>query len=241
MNNGNEKMKSIGIPVAVLLVGMVLAAVFTFSFTEIAEGIAESEVKAFDSAVIDFLKGIESATLDQIMFYITEMGSVWFISLISVGMLLYLWFAKKDKPGILFFIIAVGGGGLLTQILKYYYQRGRPSINPEIDAVGFSFPSGHSLGSLIFYGFLIYLLAKSQQPKTVKNIFGVTGVVIILLIGISRIYLGAHFPSDVVAGFLGGAMWLMLSLLALEWVKWRSTNHLQPIRSVRKMFVKIFN
>ena len=234
MNNNKKQAKKIGFPIILMLAGIGISILFIFFFTKIAEEILEQEVHAFDTTIIDFLKSIESSILDQIMIFVTELGSVWFLALCSVISIITLWFKYNDKWGILLFIIGIGGGGLLTKLLKYYYERGRPSINPEIDAIGYSFPSGHSMGSLIFYGFVTYFIVRSGTKRPMKWMTILVAGILVLLIGITRIYLGAHFPSDVLAGHLAGAIWLILSILSLEWVEWQSGNSIRPIKEVRR-------
>ncbi|MFD1032537.1 phosphatase PAP2 family protein [Metaplanococcus flavidus] len=235
-----EENKKVGLPALILLIGLGIASVFIWLFAELAEEVLENELRNFDNSIIGFFERIETSTLDLIYIGITELGSVWFLTTLSVVVILWLWFKDKDKWGILFFVIAVGGSGLLTWLLKQFYGRGRPSINEDIDAIGFSFPSGHSLGSLVFYGFLAYLFVRSTQKRGVKYLALTVLGILIILIGTSRIYLGAHFPSDVLAGFIAGTVWLILCLLALEWVQWQSNSNVRPVRALRSFLASTY-
>ncbi|UFU01219.1 phosphatase PAP2 family protein [Radiobacillus kanasensis] len=237
----NETVKKTGFPLLLVLIGLAVICGFTYLFIEIGEGLLEKEVKSFDSFIIEALKIMETDALDLVMLFITELGSVWFLTICSILVILILWLRSKDGWGIAAFFLAIAGGGTITRVLKQHYDRGRPSINPEIDAVGFSFPSGHSMGSLIFYGFMIYLLLKSRNPKSIKWALISISSTLIFLIGFSRVYLGAHYPSDVLAGYLAGTAWLMLCILALEWIEWRTHYHIRPFRSIRQFFVKKFH
>lgn len=228
-----QKMK---FPVLLLTVGLIIMSLFTYIFIEIAEELIGSEIKRFDSSIINFLKTMETDSLDQVMVLITELGSVWFLTTMCIVVILLLWFRAKDWWGIAAFILANAGGGVISQVLKEYYNRGRPSINPEIDAIGYSFPSGHSMGSLIFYGFIIYLILRSDRSKTLKAITIFIAGMLIFFIGFSRIYLGAHFPSDVLAGYLAGTVWIMLCILALEWIEWQTQYHIRPFHAIRNFF-----
>src|SRR5690606_2482850 len=96
------------------------------------------------------------------------------------------------------------GGGLLNSFLKHSFERERPEINPGIDAIGFSFPSGHAMGAMIFYGFIGYILIRSQRRKRIKLLLSVILILFIFLIGISRVYLQAHYITDVIAGYAAG-------------------------------------
>lgn len=235
-----EETKKAGFPALLLIIGLATASFFIWLFAELAEELLENELKIFDGAIISFFGLVENPALDAGFIFITELGSVWFLTILSVIVLLLLWFKAKDKWGILFFILAVGGGALLSVLLKNLYGRGRPSINEEIDAIGFSFPSGHSMGSLIFYGFIAYFIMRSRLEKGLKVLSLVVLGALVVLIGTSRIYLGAHFPSDVIAGYAAGTIWLVLCLLALEWAQWQSGSDVRPVRAMRRFLVSGF-
>ncbi|WP_079508776.1 phosphatase PAP2 family protein [Mesobacillus jeotgali] len=238
MIENKTKAKNVILPILLVAAGLGTSIAFLYLFTELAEEMLESEVKRFDDSIIQFFHRIQTDVLDVIMFLFTEAGSVWFLTIFSFTVISFLWLKKKDKWSILFFIIGIGGGGLLTKLLKYYYSRERPSINETIDAIGYSFPSGHSMGSLIFYGFMSYFLFRSNLRKRIKWITLFLCGVLIVFIGTSRIYLGAHYPSDVIAGYLAGSIWLILCILALEYVKWRSASQRKPIKAFREFIGK---
>ncbi|MDQ0428676.1 undecaprenyl-diphosphatase [Planomicrobium stackebrandtii] len=234
----NEKIA--GLAFLLLLGGLGIAALFIVLFAELAEEVMDKEFGLFDRAIIALMEAGSSETLDNVMFIFTEMGSVWFLTLSSVIILAVLGFQMKDKWGMLFFVIAVGGGSLLTLLLKHLYVRERPSINAEIDALGYSFPSGHSMGSLVFYGFVMYLVIRTRQRPWIQWVTVVVLSVLIIMIGSSRVYLGAHFPSDVIAGYIAGAIWLLLSLIALEWIQWHSRSPVPPVHALRKLLGPLY-
>lgn len=234
----NEKMA--GLAFLLLLGGLGIAALFIALFAELAEEVMEKEFGLFDRTIIALMEAVSSRTTDNIMFVFTEMGSVWFLTLSSVIVLAVLGFQMKDKWGMLFFVIAVGGGSLLTLLLKNLYVRERPSINAEIDALGYSFPSGHSMGSLIFYGFVMYLVIRTRQRPWIQWVTVAILSALIILIGSSRVYLGAHFPSDVIAGYIAGTIWLLLSLIALEWIQWHSRSPVPPVHALRKLLGPLY-
>ncbi|ANU26158.1 phosphatase PAP2 family protein [Planococcus versutus] len=234
----NEKMA--GLAFLLLLGGLGLAALFIALFTELAEEVIDKEVAQFDNFIINGMEARASETLDKVMFVFTEMGSVWFLTVLSLVVLGVLGFKMKDKWGALFFVIAVGGGSLLTVLLKNLYVRERPSINPDIDAIGYSFPSGHSMGSLIFYGFVIYLVIRTQHRPWIKWMTVALLSALIIMIGSSRIYLGAHFPSDVLGGYMAGLIWLILNLVALEWIQWHGRSSVPPVHALRKLLGPLY-
>ena len=229
----NNKMA--GLAFLLLLGGLVVAALFIVLFAELAEEVMDKEIGQFDSFIISRMEARAGETMDNVMFIFTEMGSAWFLTVLSILVLAVLGIKMKDKWGMLFFMIAVGGGSLLTLLLKNLYDRQRPSINAEIDAVGYSFPSGHSMGSLIFYGFVIYLVIRTRQRPWIQWLTVALLSILVLLIGSSRIYLGAHFPSDVLEGYIAGSIWLILNLTALEWIQWHSRSRVPPVQALRKL------
>ncbi|MEN6669882.1 phosphatase PAP2 family protein [Psychrobacter sp. B38] len=229
--------KRAGLLAMFLIIGLRMAILLMWLFSALASQVLEDKLETFDNHIIGFFETIATSSLDVMYTLVTEIGSVWFLSSVSVIVVLLLWFKAKDKWTTLFFIIAIGGNGALTWLLKQIYERGRPSINEAIDAIGFSFPSGHSMGSFVFYGFLIYLIIKSTHKSAIKTALSIILSVLVLLIGTSRIYLGAHFPSDIVAGYLAGTIWLTLCVLALEWVQWQHRSKLPFVHALRKLFL----
>jgi membrane protein DedA with SNARE-associated domain/membrane-associated phospholipid phosphatase len=114
-------------------------------------------------------------------------------------------------------IAAVAGGGLLDLALKRVFHRTRPTWDlPLLTARGWSFPSGHAMGSLIAYGMLAYLLVRDAKGRRPRMAIVVGAVLLVLLIGLSRMYLGVHFLSDVLGGYAAGVVWLAACITGLE-------------------------
>ena len=137
---------------------------------------------------------------------ITQFGGV--IGLIALAVILSI--AIKNKKTSILIWVNLGISALLNQILKHIIQRPRPTEYRIIDESGYSFPSGHSMVSAAFYGFLIYLIYKNVKNKYLK--WGLVSLLslLIITIGISRIYLGVHYTSDVLAGFLISISYLII-------------------------------
>lgn len=114
-------------------------------------------------------------------------------------------------------LVAFIGGGALDWALKTIFQRNRPSFpDAFVHVGGYSFPSGHSMGSLIGYGMLAYVIAHSTRGRRIDVVVGICAAALVLAIGFSRLYLGAHYLSDVLAGFAAGMVWLAANIIALE-------------------------
>lgn len=230
------EVKNFVFPFILILIGFGVIILSIVIFSEISEIVVNQQIDVFNNAIIDFLPYTSSPVIHDLMGFITELGSIWFIIVASIFIVLYLWFKKRNKLGILFLIISVGGGGLIIAVLKRYYQIDRPSINQQIDAGGYSFPSGHAMGSLIFYGFIVYLILRSKLSKTKKKVYSVVLILLIILIATSRIYLGVHFPSDVIAGQAGGLAWLLVCIISLEVVKMKTCNEFKPLKIIKNLF-----
>ena len=139
---------------------------------------------------------------------ITEFGSALILVIISVFLILFL----KNKKCSLFLILNLVFGFITNYLLKILFKRNRPiDINMIIED-GYSFPSGHTTVSAIFYGTIIYFIYKSNIKKSIKIILITLLVTLILLIGISRIYLGVHHPTDVIASCFLSIIFLIISI-----------------------------
>lgn len=138
--------------------------------------------------------------------FITNFGGAIFLIILTITLFILIKNKKIGLSIILNLIVITG----LNQILKYILQRPRPTEYRLIEETGFSFPSGHSMVSMAFYGYLIYLIYKYVKNKYVKWISIVLLSILICSIGISRIYLGVHYTSDVLGGFLVSISYLIL-------------------------------
>ena len=159
-----------------------------------------------DDFTYSLIKPIISSNMTKVMQFITFFaGPIWCI-LLSCLMILFVKNKKINKAFILNLIFIF----LLNNALKLIFSRSRPSDINLIVESGYSFPSGHAMISLGLYGFLIYLLINSNKTRKFK-IFGMISlIVLIFLIGMSRIYLGVHYVTDVIAGFIISAIYLLL-------------------------------
>lgn len=213
-----EKEKRKGrMPLLLLLVGLAMAGLFFF--IELSIALQSREVEAFDTAVSDFFESMKSSFLDQFMNFITALGSVWFLATLSILTLLFLLLKVKDKWTGVFFALAMGLGALSTKLLKLYFERERPPLPPGVDIETTSYPSGHALSALIYYGFIVYLVIQKGHSNVFIWTSAILASLLVVLIGASRIYLGIHYPSDVVAGLLAGAVWLFMCVAGLGWIK----------------------
>jgi undecaprenyl-diphosphatase len=175
-----------------------------FLFGELAENIRENEPFAFDEAILRFMQHRANATLDRIMVLASEIGSGPVVGIVDLVVCLLL-IVRRRWFDALFWALATGGAALLNQLAKHGYERSRPdfwvSIAPE---TSFSFPSGHTMQSTALAAALLVLL----WPTAARLPAVLGGTIFALLVGVSRVYLGVHYPSDVLAGWAASIAWV---------------------------------
>ncbi len=152
--------------------------------------------------------------LNVFFIVITRMGDVWFVALLTTIIFLLVFFYFKNRRLAIWYALTVAmGAGVLNQLLKFFFQRPRPSAFEHLVVQhGFSFPSGHAMGSVITYGALLFLIIRLSSNWKLPLISAVVLIPLIGLIGISRIYVGVHYPSDVIGGYSLGLATLSISL-----------------------------
>ena len=181
-----------------------------YLFGELAEDIVRHETFFFDDPILLFAHNLETPLLDTFMLFVSRVGYLWGVVPVDIGLLLYLLVRKHRYDG-LFFGLSVIGAAILNQAAKHLFGRVRPklwtSIAPETN---FSFPSGHAMGSMALVTAIVILL----WPTRWRILALILGMIFVLLVSFSRIYLGVHFPSDILAGWIASFAWVIgLSLV----------------------------
>jgi undecaprenyl-diphosphatase len=203
-----------------LLIGILFCLVATFGFAWLARSIFADRFVTFDDSVITWLHGFWGPLPDQVMLALTTLGeALWLGIIIGVAAIL-AWRARLwvEAVGL---VVAAVGAGLILQGLKLFFQRARPSLFPGLfKLTSYSFPSGHALGSLVCYGILAYVLLRFIQRRWVKIALIAATVLLVLGIGLSRVYLGVHYPTDILGGYIAGAIWLTIVIGAVRTAGW---------------------
>lgn len=195
INFKNLKKKKILIPLGVLSLLFIILTVLVCTNT----------IEPLDNATSSFIISIRSPELTNTMNIITNISGSY--ALIVFTTLFIILIKKKKYPlAITINLIAVF---ITSQLAKAIVERDRP-LDMLVSAPGYSYPSGHSMVGLAYFSFLSYLVIKYIPNKIVKIILPIVFTITILLVGFSRIYLGAHYLSDVLAGFLLGAIYLII-------------------------------
>jgi undecaprenyl-diphosphatase len=213
-----------GHELAILLaIGGIAAGVWMFDM--IAGKVAEGGPQAFDRTLLlamrrpGDLAPIGPPALQNAARDITALGGVVVVGLLTVVTSGFLALDGKRRMA-LFVFGSVLSGLIASTILKELFVRTRPDLGARA-ASGSSFPSGHSMMSAITYLTLGALLARSQERKRLKAYSFLVAVLLTFLVGVSRVYLGVHWPTDVLAGWTAGAVWALLCWLAARWLQSR--------------------
>ena len=195
-------------------VGLAACLIILLGLSWLFQEVWEKEAFWLDTAILLWLHQWANPVLDAVMLKITTLGNPEFVVVVVVFSLGWLWWRQRRLEAKVF-AIACLGALILNQGLKLCFAKPRPQLWTHLIAESsFSFPSGHALGSLVLYGFLAYVLAM-QFPRSAHWIYSIAAV-IIAAIGASRLYLGVHWPTDVVAGYAVGFLWLMVCITMIR-------------------------
>jgi undecaprenyl-diphosphatase len=212
-----------------LLAGLAASAFVLWAFAEIAEEVVEGESRAFDRSVLLWIHGSFPGWLEGPMRLVTALGyyRVVLPLLAAVALVLYLVGWRLSAA---LLAVSTAGGIFLTTVLKAVFQRSRPELfDAGYEASFYAFPSGHATVAVGFYGALTLILAYRLRGFARWAVAGV-GAVLVLLIGFSRLYLGVHYPTDVLAGYLAAPLWLVsvgvvyglwISIRGIRAAEWR--------------------
>ena len=181
-------------------------------FSKLAGEVIEREPIALDTSILQWIHSQSSPVLDGVFLFFTTAGNVEFILPITATIIAFLLY-KKQRTNALIITFGVGGAAAANFILKELFHRDRPAFwQSLISETGYSFPSGHSMISAALIVCLVALLWKTAWRIPAL----IAGVGIILMVGISRLYMGVHYPTDVVAGWSAGLIWALLVVVIVR-------------------------
>ncbi|HUE46841.1 MAG TPA: phosphatase PAP2 family protein [Aestuariivirgaceae bacterium] len=205
----------------IVFVLMIVAAA-VWAFIELADEVLEGSTAAIDEAILLALRDPADSTqplgppwLEEMMRDFTGLGGTGFLTLVTLATAGFLVLRRKHKAA-LAVLVAVGVGIMLSMAVKFGIDRPRPDLVPHGSYVyTASFPSGHSMMSAVVYLTLAAMLARVQSQWRLRIYILAVAVLVTLLVGFSRVYLGVHWPSDVLAGWAVGAAWALSCWLAM--------------------------
>ncbi|MGV8930056.1 MAG: phosphatase PAP2 family protein [Brevundimonas sp.] len=201
-------------------------------FADLAEDMSEGDGQAFDQAILSAMRPHADLSdawgpwwLEEAAADLTSLGGIAVLTLFATIVILFLFLQRKHLSALLL-MIGLGGGVVLSEGLKSVFERDRPpQIFQAVDTINASFPSGHALLSAVFYLSIAVMLTRAFPEKRFKAYVLGVGVVLTLIVGMTRIYLGAHWTTDVFAGWSVGTAWAMTLWLVAYAIQRRQLVH----------------
>lgn len=208
-----------------LSIGLAVVTGAAAVFALLATAMVRGQTQAFDDAILRFMGQIGAPWLDNVVLEVTALGARVVVYMVVLVASAFLWQSRHHYSAALLWV-AVLGSGFINTVLKVSFNRPRPDVFPwRTQHVGLaSFPSGHAMTSIVVYGTLAFLIARLAPTPRLKRLTWALAVIVIVLVGLSRLYLGVHYPSDVLAGFVIGGAWAVTCALGMEAVRYFRTR-----------------
>lgn len=202
-----------------VLIALVIVVGGINLFVELTSRVKKEMMGDFDEQATDYIVSYRNSGLTDYFVFVTDVGDVkgYLVILIATVMLSFIFFKKWKYVAQITLVLILAT--LSNMMLKRFIDRARPEIEHLVSVKTLSYPSGHAMSSMAFYGFLIYLVYKIKMNHLLKAVILITLTVLILSIGISRIYLGVHFPSDVIGGWIAGLIWVFFCIIIFNLVE----------------------
>ena len=213
-----------------LAAGLAISVFVVWAFIELADEVIEGDSRGFDRAVLLWIHSHAPGWLDGPMRLVTALGYYWAVlPLLAVAVVSFYRWGWRLSAVLL--VVSTGGSIVLTTVLKVVFKRARPELfDSGYDASFYSFPSGHATVAVGFYGMLTVILAYRLEGLARWAVVA-SGVLVVLLIGFSRLYLGVHYPTDILAGYLAALLWLVC--VGGVYALWLSVRGLRAAESDR--------
>lgn len=194
-------------------IALVIFVVAINLFVELTDELMEKELKIYDDRITEYVLSFRTPALNDFFRFITDLGDFYAYLIATILVSIYLFVKFRHWKFILQLVGITILSALSNVALKRFIDRARPGIEHLVSAEGLSYPSGHSMSAMAFYGFLMYLSFQIKMAKWLRTLLCTLFVLLIFLIGLSRIYLGVHFPTDVAGGFIAGIIWVAFCIV----------------------------
>lgn len=228
-----DKAKFTGLPLTIF--GLCFFYILVLFLSVVQDFITADIIIQADERINTLLYVFRNATAVKTFIWITLLGESWTIIVFILLTSIFLFLANKKWHILGLWLATIGSEGF-TYLAKIIFQRSRP-LNSVLLETSASFPSGHATIAVSFYGFIVYLLIKKMKKKRYRILTTLSGIILALLIGFSRLYLGVHYTSDIWAGYLVGLLWLIIGISLTEW----KLSHNQPTPTQIKITTKQFD
>ncbi len=200
-----------------LTIGAGITILFVYLFFGVIEDIiGQTPLIQSDLRIIDLVQILRTPVFSSWMLLVTYLGK-WQIVFLGAALVSFILILARRWRYLLALIISVGGSEIFVWLLAQIIHRSRPPlVNALAPETSYSFPSGHAFVAFSFYALIVYFIFRNSKTKIVKTLAVLGGLAVVLMIGFSRIYLGAHWPSDVLASYASGVAWLAAIITAVE-------------------------
>jgi undecaprenyl-diphosphatase len=199
-----------------LTIGLVVAVLLLWGFAQLSDAVLEGQTLAFDHAIMNWMHSHSTAWLDQSAIEATALGSMVVLVVIGLALSVVLWHLERRRHVAMIWF-AVTGSVVMNQAMKSIFGRGRPDLFEPLMKVGsLSFPSGHAMNSMVFYTAAAFAVGHVVGPGAARRATYAFAAFLVALVGFTRVYIGVHFPSDVVAGYSAGFAWSVLCAAMTE-------------------------
>jgi undecaprenyl-diphosphatase len=210
------------------LMAVAIPAAVVLAFATLGRAVGAGSTRAFDEAILLAMRApgnladpVGPLWFQEMMRDFTALGSTGVLTFMVLAIAGFLAMTHKGHAA-MFVVLSVGGGVLLSETMKALYDRARPDLVPHgTEVYSASFPSGHSMMSAVVYLTLGALVARTQANRGVKRYIVSLAVILALLVGTSRVYLGVHWPTDVLAGWALGGAWALVCWFVMTWLQSR--------------------
>ena len=196
-----------------IILALIIVVVGINVFIELTNTLHSDLIAKYDAAITKYVISFRTPLLNKILQFITNLGDLYGYIIITTICSLFFFFKFKNWRYVAQLVFVIIISGLSNLALKEVINRARPTAEHLVSVQTLSYPSGHAMSATAFYGFLIYLCYFLKINKWLKGILIFLCSFLIVSIGISRIYLGVHFPSDIAGGIIAGTIWVMFCVL----------------------------
>ena len=220
------------VAISTLIAALIVAAAI-WGFVSLAGEVVEGDTKGFDQEILLSLRNPADASdplgprwVEELGRDVTALGGTGILVMLTVFVSALL-FLQGNRRSMALVLAAIGSGFLANQLMKFGFERPRPELVPHGSYVyTSSFPSGHAMMSAVTYLTLAILVARVQERPSVRAFLIGVACFLTVIIGVSRVYLGVHWPSDVLAGWTAGAAWAVIWWMVARWLERR--GHIEP-------------
>ena len=199
--------------ILIVLASLIIVVVGITIFIELTEELKGTVLAQYDQQISDYIISFRTPLLTEYFIFVTNVGDLYgYLAMFVIAILVSMLYFKNWKYILQTFFVLVLAS-IANVLLKRLVDRPRPGIDHLVVVETLSYPSGHAMSAMAFYGFLIYLFYRFKINRFLKYSIILVLIVMILSIGVSRIYLGVHYPSDIAGGYIAGLIWVFFCIL----------------------------